>query len=157
MPDSPEFLVERLSQEGQRTLEFFRATRPDQWDKVVYTEGGQWTVRQVLAHFVATEGSIQRLLKNILDGGPGAPQDFNIDDYNERKVAAMLEATPLDLMEQFGVLRRQSVELVSGLTPQDLSRTGRHPFLGETDLAEIIKLLYRHNQIHQRDVRKVFA
>lgn len=157
MADTPEFLAERLLHEGQKTLEFFRLVTQEQWDKVIYTDGACWTVQQVLAHFVATEGAIQRLLKNILEGGPGSPEDFNINVYNERKVAALLEVAPKDLLDQFISLRQQSADLVSGLTVEDLSRCGRHPFLGDTDLTEIIKLLYRHNQIHQRDVRKVFA
>jgi DinB superfamily len=155
MPDTPEFLAERLLQEGQKTQDFFRVLELAQWDIVIYTEGMQWTVRQVLAHFVATEGAIQKLMKNILEGGPGSPSDFNIDAYNERKVAALREATPQELIGQFSHLRQKSAALVSGMTQEDLNRRGRHPFLGVTDLSEIIKLLYRHNQIHQRDVRKL--
>jgi hypothetical protein len=157
MPDTPAFLAERLLNEGQKTVDFYRTVAPEQWDKTVYTEGTCWTIHLVLAHFVATEGAIQKLMKNILDGGPGSPEDFNIDVYNERKVAGLQGISPQELMEQFSRLRQQSAAMVSSLTQEDLARRGRHPFLGVTDLAEIIKLLYRHNQIHQRDVRKVFV
>jgi hypothetical protein len=44
---------------------------------------------------------------------------------------------------------------VAGLSEADLQKTGRHPFLGETSLAEMIKMVYRHNQIHYRDLRKL--
>ena len=157
MPDTPAFLAERLLQEGQKTIDFYRALEPGLWDRAVYTEGTHWSVQQVLAHFVSTEGAIQKLIENILEGGPGSPEDFNIDAYNERKVAALAEVPPQELMEQFSLLRQKSASLVSGMNQEDLNRRGRHPFLGITDLAEVIKLLYRHNQIHQRDVRKVFA
>jgi len=157
MSDTPAFLAERLLNEGQKTIEFYKAVEPSQWEKVVYTEGMCWTVQQVLAHFVATERAIQRLMKNILEGGPGSPEGFEIDVYNERKVAGLKESTPRELIEQFGLLRQNSVTLVSNMTQDDLNRRGRHPFLGVTELAEIIKLLYRHNQIHQREVRKVFV
>ena len=37
---------------------------------------------------------------------------------------------------------------------QDLERSGNDPYLGETSLSEMIKLTYRHLQIHLRDVRE---
>ena len=43
--------------------------------------------------------------------------------------------------------------MVAGLTPADLDRRGRHPWLGEADLRSVLKLLYRHPMIHLRDVR----
>jgi hypothetical protein len=36
----------------------------------------------------------------------------------------------------------------------DLAKLGRHPFLGITSLEDIIKMVYRHNQIHMREIRR---
>ena len=38
---------------------------------------------------------------------------------------------------------------------EELEIKGRHPFLRETVLREMIKMLYLHNQIHYRDFKKV--
>ena len=157
MPDSPERLVDRLVSEGQKTLEFFSSIGPVQWECRVYSEGSCWTVLQVFAHFVATESAIRRLIENVLGGGPGAPQEFDIDAYNERKVAGMREFSADDLLRQFSEQRDLTIDLVKRMSPQDLFKTGRHPFLGVTTLEEIIKLLYRHNQIHQRDLRRLLS
>jgi hypothetical protein len=155
MINTPEHLADRLQTEGQKSLEFFRGLAPEQWDQTIYTEGSQWTVRQVLAHFVSTESSINRLIQNILEGGPGVSEGFDIDAYNERKVAALHEVPISELMDQFNQYRQRNVRVVVQMHPEDLIKTGRHPFLGIAPLVDIIKLLYRHNQIHQRDVRKV--
>jgi hypothetical protein len=32
---------------------------------------------------------------------------------------------------------------------------GRHPFMGQTQLVEMLKMLYLHNQLHFRDFRKL--
>ena len=157
MTDTPQFLAERLKAEGEKSVTFFNEMPPDQWERTVYTEGTCWTVHQVLAHFVATESSIERLMRNILGGGSGAPEDFNIDAYNERKVAAIQDSSPDELLDEFQRLRAGMVTFVAGLSPEDLTRKGRHPWLGETELVEVVKLLYRHNQIHQRDVRKLIG
>jgi hypothetical protein len=46
---------------------------------------------------------------------------------------------------------------MNGLSADDLVKTGRHPWLGIAPLEDMIQLLYRHNQIHQRDIRKLLA
>lgn len=157
MSDTPQFLAERMRVEGERTVEFFSALSPDNWGKTVYTDGSCWAVRQVLAHFVSAEAAFGRLIENIQAGGSGAPDDFDIDAYNERKVASLNQVSPPELLQQFDRLRQRNIQTVSGMTQADLLRQGRHPYLGRTELAEIIKLLYRHNQIHQRDIRKHLA
>ena len=65
MAVTPQRLVERLLQEGEKTRQFFDAMPAVDWDVQVYSEGSQWRIRQVLAHFVITEASIQKLIKNI--------------------------------------------------------------------------------------------
>ena len=152
--ENPGRLVERLQKEGLRTLAFFQHLAPNDWEVKIYSDGSQWTARQVLAHFVSAEEAAVQLILNILAGGDGAAVDFDIELFNEREVAEKLHFTPAELLEQFGQARQASVSLVNALSTQDLQRAGRHPFLGWTTLEEIIKLLYRHNQIHQRDIRR---
>ncbi len=155
--DTPQSLADRLSEDGQKTSLFFENLSPEQWQTEVYTEGTHWTIRQVLAHFVSSEVSFNRLLENVLAGGSGTPEDFDLDVYNERKVAQLNNSTIDELLRQYGQARQSNVTLVSGLSPEDLSRQGRHPFLGVAPLTDMIKLIYRHNQIHLRDVRRLLG
>lgn len=155
--DTPQSLVDRLLEDGQKTSLFFENLSPEQWQTVVYMESSHWTIRQVLAHFVSSEVSFNRLLENILAGGAGTPEDFDIDVYNERKVAQLRNSTVDELLRQYRQARQSNVTLVSSLSPQDLTRQGRHPFLGVAPLTDMIKLIYRHNQIHLRDVRRLLG
>jgi DinB superfamily len=154
MSDTPAHLSERMLSEGQKTLAFFRLLTPEQWGLTIYTEGTQWAVRDVLAHFVAAESGITRLVENILSGGAGTPEDFNLNAYNERKVAGLKGVPTEELLAQFASLREQSAALARGLSEEDLLKTGRHPWLGVAPIADILKMMYRHNQIHQRDIRR---
>jgi hypothetical protein len=156
MAETPERLAGRLQNEGEKTLKFFSSLQPHAWQQQLYTEGSCWSVREVLAHFVSTEAAFVRLIKNILAGGPGSPKSFNIDIFNESEVAAFAGNSTEEMLRKFGELRQANAALVAQMSPADLGRTGRHPFLGVAPLEEIIKLLYRHNQIHQRDVRRIF-
>jgi hypothetical protein len=63
-------------------------------------------------------------------------------------------ATPQELIEQYKEVRANAIQWVSGLKETDLEMSGRHPFLGQTVIREMIKMLYLHNQLHYRDMKK---
>jgi DinB superfamily len=155
VPDNPEHLSKRLLEEGQKSLSFFRDLPESQRDLMVYSDGSRWSVRQVLAHFVDAENGFTSLIEDVLKGGSGTPEDFNIDMYNERHVARMQDIPFEELLEQFQQYRENNAGIVFRITPEDLDRQGRHPFLGLASLSDMIKLIYRHNQIHLRDIRRL--
>jgi uncharacterized damage-inducible protein DinB len=155
MPETPSFLAERLKTEGDKTAAFFASLTPEQWKSEVYTEGETWTIRNVLAHYVTAEKGFVNLFASICDGGSGVPDDFDIDRYNASQQKKSRELTPAELLDQFKTIRAEMIDFVSALDESDLSKQGRHPFLGQATLAEMIKMVYRHNQIHYRDLRKV--
>ena len=157
MPESPAHLAERFRSEGEKTLAFFRGLTPEQWEHPVYTDGPAWTVRQVFAHFVSAEESFSNLTDDILQGGLGTPEGFDIDRFNEHEVADLGDVSIPDLTKRFSTARHRIADRVAQLSETDLTRQGRHPFLGVAPLEDILKLIYRHNQIHLRDLRRVLA
>lgn len=147
-------LVEKLKSEGERFVSIFSALTDEQWQACVYTEGATWTIRSVLAHFVTSERGLLKLFENIRRGGAGASEDFSIDRYNAAMQERTKEATPQELLEQYKTIRAKSVAWTAGLAEADLEKQGRHPFLGITTLREMVKMLFLHNQLHYRDIRK---
>ena len=81
MSDTKEDLIRELRANGRETVNFFTSLEPDQLATEVYTDGPQWTARQVFAHLITIEASMQRLFQNILEGGPGSPEDFDVERY----------------------------------------------------------------------------
>ncbi len=154
MTETPAFLADRLKSEGDKTIAFFSSLIDENWGIMVYSEGSEWTVRDVLAHFVSAEQGFFRLFNDILAGGKGAAEDFDIDRYNARQQDLIKDASRQEIMKLFQDGRSEMISLVKSLTTEDLQREGRHPFLGIVALAEMIKMVYRHNQIHHRDLRK---
>ena len=61
----------------------------------------------------------------------------------------------LELLEVFKAVRKDMIIWVLGIGESDLERNGRHPFLGLTTLREMIKMVYLHDQIHLRDIKRV--
>lgn len=150
-------LAEKLKTEGDKFIGIFSALTADQWQTEVYTEGEVWTIRNVLSHFVTSERGLVKLFESIRRGGTGAADDFSIDRYNSSQQEKTKELTPAELLELYKEARANSVSWVSGLKDEELEIKGRHPFLGETVLREMIKMLYLHNQIHYRDFKKAIS
>ena len=147
-------LAEKLRSEGDKITSIFSGLPEDQWNHEVYTEGTTWTIRNVLSHFVTSERGLLKLFEQIRQGSAGAADDFSIDRYNAAMQARMKDATPQELIEQFKEVRSHAINWVSGLQESDLEITGRHPFLGQTVIREMIKMLYIHNLTHYRDMKK---
>ena len=148
-------LAEKLKSEGKKFVIIFAGLTDDQWQTEVYTEGTTWTVRNVLSHFVTSERGLIKLFEQIRQGGPGSSDEFSIDRYNASMQARTKDSTPQELIEQFKSVRAESIAWVSGLKESELEISGRHPFLGPTVIREMIKMLYLHNQLHYRDMKKV--
>ncbi len=162
MPDTPAFLVERLKTEGEKTAEFFSGLTEQQWTLPVYAEGetpdnpgAGWTVRSMLSHYVSSELELRRLFENVQNGGSGAHEDFDVDQYNAGQQKKMAELPPQQLLEQFAAARAEMVAFVSTLSEADLEKRGRHPYLGLMSLGAMIKVVYRHNRLHERDLREI--
>ena len=150
-------LAEKLKSEGEKFVGIFAGLKDEQWQMEVYTEGTTWTIRNVLSHFVTSERGLIKLFEQIRQGGAGAAADFSIDRYNAAMQERTKGATPQELLEQYKEVRANAIQWVLGLNDSDLEITGRHPFLGQTEIREMIKMLYIHNLTHYRDMKKVLS
>jgi len=147
-------LADKLKSEGEKFYAIFADLTDEQWNTEVYTEDQTWTIRNVLAHFVTSERGLVKLFERIRAGGEGSPDDFSIDRYNARQQEKTQKLSPQELLEQYKTVRADSVAWTLSLEETDLEIEGRHPFLEMTTLREMIKMLYLHNIIHYRDMKK---
>ena len=148
-------LADKLESEGEKFYALFAGLNDDQWQAEVYTEGETWTLRNVLAHFVTSERGLVKLFERIRQTGEGSADDFSIDRYNAAQQQKTKELSPQELLEQYKAVRADSVAWTLSISELDLEKQGRHPFIGMTAIREMIKMLYLHNQLHYRDMKKV--
>ncbi len=154
MSNRQDLILKRLTEEGQKTAAYFAGLGPEALAQQVYLTGPTWRARDILAHFVSAEQTLMFYGQQILAGGPGAPEDFVIDEFNAIEVGGLREAEPSDLVDRFIAARSATVALVRGMQDSDLDRIGRHPWFGNVPLEQMLKLVYRHNMLHERDTRK---
>ncbi|HLF87322.1 MAG TPA: DinB family protein [Anaerolineales bacterium] len=154
---NPAELANRLQFEGEKTVEFFKTIPVDKWNEQAYTDGEHWNIHQILTHITQAEDSVSRLVAHVVSGRGGVPVDFDLDGYNQRKVKEMQEDSPENLIALFAERRARTVSFTAKLKDTDLQKTGRHPFLGIAPVEDMLKLMYRHTQLHQRDIRKLLG
>lgn len=148
-------LQKRLRDEGDKLLTIFEALTEAQWSTTLYTDGAVWTIKDLLAHQISAEREFQYYGRDILAGGPGAPEDFSINAFNNAAVASQADRTATDLLSAFRAARQDTIDLVATIADADFARQGRHPFFGLMSIEDLFKLIYRHNMMHARDVRRV--
>lgn len=156
MADRKELILSRLQSEGDKTAAFFRQLTPAQWSQQVYESGPQWCAQDLLLHFLSAERMFLVYSHDIAAGGPGVPRDFDIDAFNARDVQSRRAAgqPAATLIADFERQRAETIGFVQGLAEPMLDRVSYHPWFGDTTLDNILKLLYRHTMLHQRDLHR---
>ena len=145
----------RLRKGGAKTAEIFNSLAGDQWQLVVYSEPYPWTVRDLLAHFYSAELGLLRLMQDIAAGGPGAPEDFDYNEFNAAEHKRLAGIPPAQLLTDLAAARESTITWVSGLTDAELDRTGRHPALGVVSVEIFITAIYGHQLMHMRDFARI--
>jgi DinB superfamily len=149
-----DFLVRRLTEEGEALLAQLDALAPETWAVPVYPAAeGSWVIHSILAHLVSAEGYIRLMISDIVAGGPGAPSGVDVDATNATEVASLSGCSPADLIDKLRDSRAASIAMVAAFSEDDLDRRGNHALLGQMALEDFVKLIYRHDRMHMRDVQ----
>ena len=154
MTDRRTAIMETLTAAGEDTVQFFAALTHDQQQTLVYTEEVHWSARQVLAHLVTIEKSMHWVFRNMLDGGPGSPADFDVMRFNRSQPQKLDHLAMEDLIGRFRRVREETIAIVATMTESDLDREGRHVFLGHGRLEQFVRWAYAHARLHEDDVRQ---
>lgn len=157
MGEQQVLIQKRLRAEGDKLLAAFEALTPKQWQTVIYTDGMTWTIQDVLAHQISAEREFQYYGRDILNGGSGAPEDFSINAFNNAAVAQRRDWTADQLLAEFRAARQDTIDFVDRIEAKQFQWQGRHPFFGMITIEEMFKLIYRHNMMHARDMRKALG
>ncbi len=152
-----DLIKKRLRDEGDKLNALFESLTPDQWLTTIYTDGMIWSLKDLLAHQISVERAFQFYGRDILSGGEGAPEGFVIDDFNNREVASMADRPIADLLADLRAARQETIDLVDTIKEREFALRGRHPFFGMMSIEEMFKLIYRHNMLHARDIRRTLG
>lgn len=148
-------IIASLEKNLDDMVRLFQSLTPEQQVIEVYSDGGRWTVKQVLAHFVTIEQSMHWLFNNILSGGEGSPADFDPDRFNLKQVPKLDGLTLEELLDRLREVRKATLSIVRNMSEADLDRHGFHAFHGQGTLERFIRWAYEHALLHAEDIRRV--
>lgn len=154
MTDRRAEIIENLGKNGEDAITFYQSLTPSELSAKVYQDDESWTVKQVLAHFITIEKSMHWLFNNILSGGSGSPENFDIDKFNRTQPMKLYGLCVDELIEQFRSVRQDTISIVRGMDENDLDREGLHAFHGHGKLERFICWAYEHVRIHVNDIRE---
>ena len=150
-------IIAELGSNEEEIVTFFNGLNSEQLGMTLYSEDPGWTVQQVLAHFITIERTMQWLFKDILAGGPGSPEDFDVDRFNRTQPRKLNGLSLDELIDKFRAVRRDTIAIVEGMQDKDLDRKGRHAFHGHGKLERFIVWAYEHARLHLDDIRKILT
>ena len=110
---------------------------------------GEWCVNECIGHIIEAEkrGFAGRI-KIILDADhPDLPTWDRASISHARKDC---EKAPRQLAEEVSAVRRESVEMVRSLRPDQLLRSGNHPEVGRLTVEELLHEWVHHDGNHYR-------
>ena len=125
----------------------------DRGEQQIYSEGAQWTIRQLVIHLALADNGHNRMLDHYAQGKEFIPADYDIERYNKRSVEKQAEMT---LQQARDALAQSRQELLSWFDnqPDDsfLDKTGRHANLQIMTLSQIIDVMCAHEIGHANDI-----
>jgi hypothetical protein len=149
-------LAARLEKGRQKTFEILDGLTQEQWQKTLYTDP-TWQVCHLLAHFVSAEDQLLALARDVAEGGPGAPPDFDYDRFNAAEQDRLERLTVSELRKLLADARGRTIAWVRTLDADQLDRIGHHPVLGQVNVETLILSMYGHQLLHMRDLSRLLG
>ena len=110
---------------------------------------GEWCVNECIGHVIEAEKlAFAGRIRTILDA-----DDPNLQRWDQASVAESrhdCDRSPQDLLAEFEPMRRDSLELIRSLQPEDLTRAGTHPKVGRLTVGDLLHEWVHHDGNHLR-------
>lgn len=114
---------------------------------------GEWSLKEIAAHLRDAEELALAQINAFVSLSPSPLPAWNVDllpqerDYQGEEIAGLLAA--------FRGMRRETSNLLWGLTEADWERAAEHPYRGLVTLEEMARELAQHDLEHLWQVRQV--
>ncbi|HMG35833.1 MAG TPA: DinB family protein [Blastocatellia bacterium] len=129
---------------------------PSEW--ISMNEGETtWSPYDVVGHLIHGERTdwIPRARIILQEGESRAFEPFDrFAQFDENR-----GKSPEELLRTFEVLRRENIDALRSMSlrPEDLSRKGKHPELGQVTLGELLATWVAHDQDHLVQIARTMA
>ena len=149
-------LLERLVSGRETFLAAVAALDEGDLAASVWTDGGHWNARELIAHVAYAESGMLGLIAATIGGKPPfADPAFDIDRYNEGRLRRAKDQTVPDLLAQMEAARQETLQRLEQATDAELDLPAYHPVVKETTVEGIFRVIGFHERMHAKDLRAV--
>lgn len=149
-----ERLTERLASGHEAFLAAVALLDEEMLTRPVWTDGGHWNARELIAHTAYAEEGMRSLIIATLAGNPPQPNpEFDIDRFNEGRIRRAQGATVPELLDRLAQTREETLRLLAQVAEGDLDRPSYHPVLKETTVEGIFRVIGFHERMHAKELR----
>jgi hypothetical protein len=114
---------------------------------------GKWSIRHVIRHLADSDLVWGYRVRLVLAQDRPTLTGYDQDRWAER---LNYDQAPVEIaLEEFAVLRRSNLRLISGASAGDLDRVGVHAERGEESVAHMIRLYAGHDLLHLAQLARV--
>lgn len=144
--------IEKLNAARARLEAVLDAVPENLWEQQIYSEGAQWTVRQLLIHLMISDAGQNRVMMSIAEGKDLIPPDYDLERFNKRSVEKQAEITPAQARAALKESRQTLLDWLNTLTDATLEMQGRHASMQIMSISQILDVVANHEVGHANDI-----
>ena len=112
---------------------------------------GEWCINEVIGHIIeADRHGFHGRIQTILTIERPQLQTWDITGIVARRQDCQRDG--FELLDELAAMRTESAQLVTGLTPAQLRRSGDHPLVGELRVVDLIHEWIHHDRNHVKQI-----
>lgn len=147
---------ELLTQFEQMKLKVERALTTSEVDWLWQPGTDEWSLTEVSCHLRDVEREVhQRRFRDLIESDNAFIPGVSADEWARER--AYQDQDGLTALREFIELRRETVALLAGLDEALWKRQGRHAFLGQTSMYELLQIAVRHDEIHWDQISRLIS
>ncbi|HMQ51535.1 MAG TPA: DinB family protein [Anaerolineae bacterium] len=143
-----------LTQARTELKGFITSLSDQQLTTPVISDGGTWTVLDVLAHLAENERGMSIHVYKIRNGRGTVPEGFQINEWNAGLKERMGSPTLPELLDMLDETRAQTLETMQSLGDEEWTLTGRHPVQGIITIEQYYRTMANHDREHLADIKR---
>ena len=145
-------LRQRLHESRERLNTIFDQIG-DRGEEQIYSEGAQWTIRQLAIHLALADKGHNQMVYHYAEGKEFIPADYDIERYNKRSVEKSDEMTLEQARASLSQSRSEFLAWLDNLEDESvLDKTGRHATMKILPISDIIGIMAKHEDGHSADL-----
>ena len=150
-------LHDHLIHTREQLLKVIGQLQPEDWEKVVQSTEGGWTVKQALLHLATSETGQIGTGKAIANGQPTVPDDFDLNRYNNRQVEKNKDRQPAEILSGMAESRQKLLAFLAEVPDAALDKRGKHARGDVISLEQLFHRIGEHEADHTVEIKRALA